>query len=107
MARQLRPVEGNNADKKPNRGGRPKKLATAVSSDDEREFLVVLRRQIAAKLDEGISAVHAMSSLIKQLRDIDHEIRAIDARRALMAAEEAAYGDDGGAEAEDWNPASI
>jgi hypothetical protein len=79
-----------------NRGGRPRKLANAVANGSEREILVILRRQIAVKLDEGTIPLHTMHHLVKQLRDFDKEIRAIDARAAAAARaaeEEASYDD--------------
>ena len=87
MTSKLRPVPPGSS----NRGGRPRKFSNAVNSGDEREMLVGLRRMIAARLEGSIPA-HSMAALIKQLRDIDREIRAIDVR-AAEAAEAEAYDD--------------
>jgi hypothetical protein len=72
------------------RPGRPKtKLTSAV----EREMLVILRRQIAARIDEG-APTHTLCQLIRQFQSIDREIRAIDLRAAQEAEAAADAGDE-------------
>lgn len=56
----------------------PKTIAAAVQSS-ERELLVALRAKAAAELDSGVPA-HAISQLMRQLRELDKDIRALDAR---------------------------
>lgn len=56
----------------------PKTIAAAVQSS-ERELLVALRAKAAVELDSGVPA-HAISQLMKQLRELDKDIRALDAR---------------------------
>ncbi len=80
MSRKLQAVTDH-----PARRGRPKTLLTSASGGSEREMLVVLRQRLAAKLDEGDVPMHALAQLIRQFRDVDREIRAIDARAAQAA----------------------
>lgn len=46
----------------------------------ERAVLVALRSQAAAELDSGRVPAHAIAGLMRQLRDLDREIRALDLR---------------------------
>jgi hypothetical protein len=55
---------------------------TAVLQGTERQMLVILRHRLAARIDQGDVPVHALAALVKQFRDVDGQIRAIDARRA-------------------------
>jgi hypothetical protein len=90
MARKLQPV----AELKTRRGRRPVRLTTAIANSSERDMLVILRRKIAAAIDEAAVKATAFSALLRQFRDIDREIRAIDARAAQLAAAEDDDGDD-------------
>jgi hypothetical protein len=47
----------------------------------ERETLVILRRKVAAQIDEG-APVHALANLVRQFRQLDKDIRALDAAAA-------------------------
>ena len=60
----------------------------AAAEHSERALLVAMRNRLAGDLDAGLPA-HALAPVSRQLREIDREIRAIDAR----AAEEAKNGD--------------
>jgi hypothetical protein len=53
-------------------------LAAAEAS--ERDLLVKIRAKIAAEIDGGVPP-HTLAPLTRQLRDIDKEIRALDARK--------------------------
>jgi hypothetical protein len=68
--------------------GRPKTKLTSAVDGDEREVLVVLRRKLASRIDASDIAAAPLAALVKQFRDIDARIRAIDVA-AVMAAEEA------------------
>lgn len=65
-------------DEKPAAHAPPKDLREAVERP-ERDLLVAMRRKVAAEVDAGVPA-HALSSLMKQLRELDRDIRAMDAR---------------------------
>jgi hypothetical protein len=88
--------------------GRPyKTLSSAVArSASERDVLVVLRKRLAARID-GNDAMSpaAMAALVKQFRDVDSRIRAID----VAAAEAAATADDSDVddEADGWDPSKL
>lgn len=64
----------------------PKTLIEAVEWT-ERELLVAMRQKVARELDAGVPA-HALAPLMKQMRDIDRDIRALD----LAAKEDAEHG---------------
>lgn len=59
----------------------PKKPTTikAAVEMSERDLLVALRAKAAAEIDSGPPA-HTLPRLMQQLRDLDKEVRAIDAR---------------------------
>lgn len=59
---------------------KPKTLKVAVDAS-ERELLVAMRARVAAEIDGGVPA-HALAGLMRQLRELDREIRLIDAREA-------------------------
>ena len=90
------------------RPGRPyKTLSSAVArSASERDVLVLLRKRLAAQLDGGDDVPPAaMAALIRQFRDVDAKIRAIDA-----AAKEATADDDGDMNDDDeagWDPSKL
>lgn len=58
----------------------PKSIKEAVDRS-ERDLLVALRRRIAAEMDSGPPA-HTLAPMARQLRELDREIRALDAREA-------------------------
>lgn len=70
----------SDADAPPNPKPAPKTIVAAVQAS-ERELLVALRAKAAAELDAGVPA-HAISQLMRQLRELDKDIRALDAREA-------------------------
>lgn len=84
------PLRAVGVDEKPRRR-RTKQLKTAVNWS-ERELLVALRAKVAAEIDAGVPA-HALSPLIRQLRDVDKEIRLLDAR-AVESADDSCRTDD-------------
>ena len=50
----------------------------------ERDVLVVLRRKLAAEINAGNVRSAAMAALIRQFRDVDAKIRAIDAAASTV-----------------------
>lgn len=70
----------------------PETIKEAVDRS-ERTLLVTMRATVAATIDASPPA-HTLAPLMRQLREIDKEIRAIDARAKDEGAE-------GGAEVED------
>lgn len=64
------------------------KTVREAADHSERALLVALRTRIASDIDAGVPP-HTLAPLSRQLREIDREIRGLDAR----AAEEAAEGD--------------
>lgn len=74
MAAKLKVVtEGAVTEKSP-----PKTINEAVGRS-ERDLLVALRKKAAAEIDAGVPP-HTLAPLMRQLRDLDKEIRALDAR---------------------------
>lgn len=66
----------------------------------ERALLVKMRTTLAERIDGEIPA-HALAPLIRQLRDVDREIRALDLRAKEEAKEHAASAD------EQWDETAI
>ena len=66
------------------RGRSKTRLASAVDGS-ERELLVVLRRKLAAGIDQCTTPA-AVAALIRQFRDVDKEIRQIDAAGAGISS---------------------
>lgn len=83
----------------------PKKPRTIKDAAQlsERELLDAMRAKVAAEIDAGVPA-HALAPLMRQLRDLDRDIRAID-------SEAGKDGDDVGKAAatpdDDWSEAAI
>lgn len=75
----------------------------------ERATLVVLRRMLAAQIDTRGMAPAPLAALVKQFREVDADIQAIDVRTAEAAA--LAVCDDDGAgddeQAASWDPTKI
>lgn len=96
----LRAVAPN---EKPEPKPEPKKPTTIKAAVDmsERDLLVALRAKAAAEID-GSPPAHTLPRLMQQLRDLDKEIRAIDARE--QEHEEPAH--VSGADDEAFDPAS-
>lgn len=62
----------------------PKPKATtlkAAAENSERELLVMMRSNISDTIDAGVPA-HTLAPLMRQMREIDKEIRTLDARAA-------------------------
>jgi hypothetical protein len=84
----------------PTRQRRPRyKTLKATLGRPERDTLLVLRRTLAARIDSDDQPGHALALLVRQFRDVDGQIRAIDVRAAEAAAADEADddGDDDGA----------
>jgi hypothetical protein len=60
------------------RADQPKTIKGAADHS-ERALLVALRTNLAEQLDAGVPS-HTLAALVKQLREVDHAIRAIDSR---------------------------
>lgn len=71
---------------------RPATIKAAVELA-ERDLLVAMRTKVASEIDAGVPA-HALAPLMRQLRDLDREIRAIDAREQQEAEDGAEVADD-------------
>jgi hypothetical protein len=82
MARKLQPVTAGMRQP-----GRPPTRLSSVVDRSEREMLEVLRRKLASLIDAETTKATALSHLLRQFRDVDAEIPAIDARAASVAAE--------------------
>jgi hypothetical protein len=75
MARKLTVVTDETPPAKPKP---PANIKEAVERS-ERELLVAMRRKVASEIDAGVPA-HALAPLLRQMRELDKEIRALDAR---------------------------
>jgi hypothetical protein len=65
----------------PTRQRRPRyKTLKATLGRPERDTLLVLRRKLAARIDSDDQPGHALAQLVRQFRDVDGQIRAIDVR---------------------------
>ena len=65
----------------PTRQRRPRyKTLKATLGRPERDTLLVLRRKLAARIDSDDQPGHALALLVRQFRDVDGQIRAIDVR---------------------------
>lgn len=65
----------------------PRTLKAAVKLD-EKDLLIALRGKLAAEIDSGVPA-HTLAGLVKQLRDLDREIRLLETRAELEREEQA------------------
>lgn len=72
--------------------GRPRTVLANAVDLDEREMLCVLRRKIAKQLDEGVRPASAFAAVLRQYREVDRQIRAIDEAAASLADDD--YDDD-------------
>jgi hypothetical protein len=111
MGRKPRPSQLATVTKLPSsrRRGRPyKTLTSAVArSTNERDVLELLRRKLASRIDGGDDVpAAAFAALIKQLRDVDAQIRALDLA-AAMAADDEADGDEDGDDEAGWDPTKL
>jgi hypothetical protein len=71
----------------------------------ERDMLVVLRRKLAAEIDAANVRAAAIAALIRQFRDVDAKIRAIDAAAAAAVADEPDDEDEG--DRAGWDPSAL
>lgn len=94
------------ADTKPPEPPEKKPPTTLVEAIDasERDLLVVLRSQVAADLDRGVPAAYRAQH-IRQLRELDAEIRALDARAREGEGDD--VGRAAGTPDEAWDDAAI
>jgi hypothetical protein len=69
------------------RRGRPTTRLTSAIEVSEREVLRVMRRQIAARIDEGVPS-HVLVQLVRLLRGVDRDIRLLDLQAAEVVADE-------------------
>ncbi len=59
---------------------KPKPTTLADAADaSERDLLVMMRDKISTEIDGGVPP-HTLAPLLRQLREIDKEIRSLDAR---------------------------
>jgi len=65
-----------------------------AAEHSERALLVALRTRIATDIDNGVPP-HTLAPLSRQLREIDREIRLLDARLKQEADDDASEGEDG------------
>lgn len=101
MPAKKAPLRAVALDEKP-KPSKPQTIEAAVAAT-ERELLVAMRDKVAVEIDGGVPA-HALAGLLKHLRELDKEIRGIDAR---SREEDEEVDDDHGAEDEAFDPASV
>jgi hypothetical protein len=89
-------VPGEKAPERP----RAKDLKEAVERS-ERELLVTMRARLAAEIDGGVPP-HTLAPLARQLREIDKEIRLLDAKAKQESDDDSARPDD-----EAWDSAAF
>jgi hypothetical protein len=92
------------------RRGRPYKTLSSAASGlaSEREMLVLLRRKLASRIDASVDAPLApLAALVKQFRDVDTRIRAIDLAAAEAAAQAGDDDDDNGCDDTGWDPSKL
>jgi hypothetical protein len=91
-------------------GRRYKTLTSAVgASASERDVLEVLRRMLASRLsgDDRPTAA-AFAALVKQFREVEAQIRALDLADTLAADDESADDDDDDEIGENgWDPSKL
>ena len=75
MARKLTVV----TDEAPRPAQKPPANIKEAVERSERDLLVAMRRKVASEIDAGVPA-HALAPLMRQMRELDKEIRALDAR---------------------------
>ena len=91
MARKLTVVTAETASE-------PAKAPSSIAESlgmGERAVLVMLRAHAASELDSGKVPAHAIAGLMRQLRDLDREIRSLDLRASEEQASRDAEVEDG------------
>ena len=83
MTRKLSVVTETTSPAKPKK---PTTIKVAVEQS-ERDLLVAMRAKAAAEIDAGVPA-HTLAPLMRQLRELDKEIRALDARDEQESGED-------------------
>lgn len=66
----------------------------AAIEESERDLLVAMRDKIAREIDTGVPAAY-LAPIMRQLRAVDQDIRALDAREAEEVESRAAEVEDG------------
>jgi hypothetical protein len=84
---------------------RPPATIAAAAAMEERDLLVAMRTKVAKEIDRGVPA-HALAGLMRQLREFDKEIRAIDARDESEQQDQEPK-DDGGDVDESFDASAI
>jgi hypothetical protein len=80
-------------------------LSSAVArSASERDVLLLLRKRLAAQLDGEDMPPAAFGALVRQFRQIDQQLRALDAAAAMAADDEA---DDDEGDSAEWDPSKL
>jgi hypothetical protein len=72
---------------------KPPTTVVKAAEHSERALLVSLRTNLAKQIDAGAPA-HALAALVRQLREVDHDIRALDARAQEEADDDAVLPDE-------------
>lgn len=73
---------------------KPKTLKQAIEPErSERELLVMMRERLAAEIDSDVPP-HTLAPLIRQLREVDKEIRLLDEKRSQESGDDDAPSDE-------------
>jgi transposase len=81
-------------DEKPVRRVRPKSVTQAADRGTERELLVAMRSRLARSVEDPNTPARDLAALSRRLREVDKDIRAIDAAAEEEAAENAVTPDE-------------
>ncbi len=84
-------------DEKKRAPAKPKTLKAAAESS-ERELLLTMRNKISDEIEGGVPP-HTLAPLMRQLREIDKDIRLLDAKAKHESEDSAGDGGD-----ESWTP---
>lgn len=97
--RAVGPDEGSEGSDEGSEKKAEKKPETILEAADgsRRDVLVMMRKKIAAVLDGDVAA-HAIARLVSELKQLDEDIRDLDAR----ATEESGDDDEGGGFDSEW-----
>lgn len=87
MTRNLRSVALGETPAKPKARPRPKTITQAANVGTERELLVALRSRLAKSVEDSGTPARDLAALSRRLREVDKDIRAIDAAAQQEADE--------------------